>query len=234
MVPTSSFECGTLTDGYRMLHARVFQFLQQDMPPHLNGSILIAPAATTPFPLLYRHLFPNSFLCLADPSSEDLAFQHSLLGTNQVAYFPGGVDDLPSSLTDLCVVLNPYGLQHWRAEAPRYASAVLGHCRGRGGAQLFTLDWGVTTYPEDLAGLPGIANEIHFSQAALLTAYGPETGWRLMRERIVRFGLLHAVEEIAEKLHQDHEELFRNVVRQQGRTTVVIGSSVIYRQYEVL
>ena len=222
---------GTLAGGYRQLHAGVFQLLLQDVPAQLTGTAaLVSPASTTPFPFLLSRLTSHRPLYLADPSHEDLELQRSLVGDDQAIYLASGVAELPDSPTGLGIVLNPFGLQHWTVEAPLYASAV--RKRSRDDGRLFTLDWGITRYPEDLAGLPGIAEEVHFSEAALLSPYGPETGWRLLGEREIAFGLEHSVEDIAARLHGDHAELLRAAARHRQRSRIVIGASVIYRLYE--
>jgi len=234
-VPTTRHyvDYGTLAGGYRQLHAMVFQFLLQDIPPQLTGTAaLVSPAATTPFPFLLSRLTCHRPLYLADPSHQDLEMQRALVQDDQAFYLHGGVSELPDSLTDLGIVLNPFGLQHWHAEAPRFASAVRKHSRDDG--RLYTLDWGVTRYPDDFAGLPGIAEEIHFSRSALLCPYGPESGWRLLGEREIAFGLQHSVEEIATLLSGEHAELLRAAAQRRQSPIIVIGSSVLYRQYEPL
>jgi len=224
-------DCGTPVDGYRQPLALVCSHLLRDTPAGVAGTAaLVSPTAKTPFPLLVRRLASHHPLYLADPSREDLEWQRSQVGDDQVEYLVGGAAELPDSLQGLGLVLNPFGLQHWHIEAPLYAPAVRTHCRDD--AHLVTLDWGATSYPEALAGLPGIAEEVRFSEQALLPPYGVETGWRLVGELEVTFGLLHSVEDIAVRLHSEHGARLRDAASTLQILTVLVGSSVIYRRYE--
>lgn len=223
-------DCGTHVD-YRQPLATVFEHLLQDIPQSIGETAaLVSPAAKSPLPLLLSKLTSFHPLYLADPSHEDLLWQQAQVGDNQIVYLVGGAAELPDSLTGLGAVFNPFGLQHWAAEAPQYASAVRKHSRD--GAHLFTLDWGVTRYPEDIAGVPGIAEEVRFSEQTQLAAYGTETGWQLTRELEVVFGLQHTVEDIAVKLHGEHGTLLREATRHRESLEVTVGSSIIYRHYK--
>ena len=224
-------DCGTTLDGYRQPLALVCSHLLRDTQAGVAGSAaLVSPTARTPFPLLLRRLASYHPLYLADPSREDLEWQRAQVGDDQVEYLLGGAAELPDSLQGLGLVLNPFGLQHWPEEAPLYAQAVRAHCLGD--AHLVTLDWGPTSYPDALAGLPGIAEEVRFSAQAALPAYGVETGWRLLGELEVTFGLPHSVEDIAVRLHAEHAARLREVASTLPSPTVLVGSSVIYRRYE--
>jgi hypothetical protein len=194
------------------------------------GAALVFPASQWPFPrLLGRHTSLHP-LYLADPSHEALQWQQQQVGDDRAVYcLVAGIADLPDSLRDLGVVLNPFGLQHRMHEASLYAPALRERCRG--GAVLLTLDWGDIVYPEDLAALPGIAEEVRFSEQLRLEAFGPETGWVLTQEQEILYRVLHPVEEIAARLLADHAEQLRQATTLRGCAVVEIATSVIYRRY---
>jgi hypothetical protein len=223
-------ECGTHVD-YRQPLATVFERLLQDIPEGVGGrAALVSPTAKTLLPFLLRKLTTLCPLYLADPSHSDLEWQHAQVGSDQIVYLVGGTNELPDSLVGLGAVFNPFGLQHWSAEAPHYASAVRKHSRDD--AHLFTLDWGKTDYPEDIAGLPGIAEEVRFSQKAQLAPYGRQTGWRQVSELEVAFGLQHTIEDIAVLLSLEHAALLRAATHHWSDSTVIVRSSIIYRHYK--
>jgi hypothetical protein len=223
-------ECGTHVD-YRQPLALVFERLLQDIPRGAGGrAALVSPTAKTLLPLLLRKLTTLCPLYLADPLHSNLEWQRAQVGSDQIVYLVGSATELPDSLTGLGTVFNPFGLQHWPAEAPHYASIVRKHSRGD--AHLFTLDWGKTDYPEDIAGLPGIAEEVRFSQKAQLAPYGLETGWRQVSELEVAFGLQHTIEDIAVLLNPEHAVLLRAAAHHRPGSLVIVRSSIIYRHYE--
>lgn len=223
------FDCGTLSN-YRQLHTKVFHFMLQDLPDNIAGTAaLVAPTAVMPYPFLLHRFSSHRPLFLLDPDPADLEQQRSLVGDKQVIYQTGGVADFPDSLQDLGLVLNPFGLQHWRREIPLYASAA--RKRSRDDGRLITLDWGRTRYPDTLADLPGIVEEVRFSEQALLPAYDEQSGWRLELEREICFALPYGVKDIIAQMSSEHAETFQLFARELPDDAIIIGGSVIYRVY---
>ncbi len=192
---------------------------------------LVLPAAQWPFPrLLARHASFHP-LYLADPSDEALQWQRKQVGDNDSVVYccVASVADLPASLQHLSLVLNPFGLQHRLDVASSYAPALRERCRS--GAVLLTLDWGGIAYPQDLAALPGIVEEVDFAEQSRLAAFGPETGWKLVEEQEILYRVLHPVEEIAARLRTEHAEQLRQITSQREYAIVEIATSVVYRRY---
>lgn len=223
-------DCGTLVDGYGRPMAAAARSMLADIPARLCGTpALIVPTARTPFPRLLSRRTSHRPIWLADPSQEDLDWQRQDVD-DRAAFIAGGVDQLPACIQDVAFVLNPFGLQHTLAEAPQYASAVRRHTRND--ALLLTLDWGPTRYPQDLASLSGIAEEIQFSIQSQLAPYSVETGWRLIKEMDFLFEVRHTVEGIAALLNDDNAARLRDAVLRDR--VISVGSSVLYRLYEAV
>jgi hypothetical protein len=137
------------------------------------------------------------------------------------------VTELPDDVHGLGCVFNPFGLQEFPGRDGEYADAV--HRRVRDDAILQTLDWGLTSYPDDLTGLPGIADEIAFSARHQLAPFTPQQGWLLEKETVFEFHFEHTGEEIALILPPEAVGGFHRVVGSQQ--VVAVGSSVVYRFY---
>lgn len=230
-VPTTRrIECGLLADSYRTPLAVVSKTFLADILALPQGAVLVLPTAKTPFPLVLSRMTNCRPLYLADPVASDLEWQRERVGNDQTVYLESGATELPDSLQGLGVVLNPFGLQHWHSEAQQYAPTVRKHSRDD--ALLITLDWGRTRYPEDLADLPGIAEEVRFSEQSLLPPFGRETGWELVSQIEVAFDLQHTVSDIAVLLREEHAETLRKTVAHRESKAVAIGSSILYRRYK--
>jgi hypothetical protein len=225
-----TIQCGLVTDGYRMPMAVVSRFLLSDVPTHTAPvPTLVVPTARTPFPRVLGRRDGYQPLWLADPLDADLAWQRDQVGAAAI-YLTASPSTLPPELTDIELILNPFGLQHTIAEAPRYAGDV--RRVAAPDAVLVTLDWGPTRYPNDLAGLPGIADEVRFAHDSQLLAFGEETGWALQREREIVFEMPHTVDHVAALLNEVNAATLRAAAAPDR--VVEVGSSVIYRLYRAL
>jgi hypothetical protein len=195
------------------------------------GAALVFPAAQWPFPRLLARRTSFHPLYLADPSDEALQWQREQVGENDGVVYccVASVTSLPDSLQNLGFVLNPFGLQHRFEDASSYAPVLRERCRG--GAVLVTLDWGGISYPEDLAVLPGIVEEVRFAEQSCLAAFGPETGWKLGEAQEISYRMQYPLEMIAARLCTEHAEHLREITRGRESAIVEIATSVIYRCY---
>lgn len=223
-----ALECGTIEKNSPIPYALVFRCLQEDVPVELGETAaLVFPSSKEPLPLLLAKRTSHRPLYLADQEGSALEWQRQHLGVEGVEYHHvAGVATLPDTLQDLGIVINPFGLQHWPSEIPLYAPLM--HERCRRGAVLLTLDWGPIHYPDDIARLPGIAQEIRFNEQSLLLPYSPETGWQLWKARTIHYGEEYTIEDLF-ALYPDQAVRRQSMSVERGR--FVVRSSWIYRLY---
>ncbi len=225
-VERETVQCGVVEDGYGFPMAVAARYLLDDVSP---TSTLIVPTAKTPFPRLLSRRAGYQPLWLADPSAEDLAWQRAQVGDG-ATYIPASPATLVGQLSGIGLVLNPFGLQHTIAEAPAYGP-LMRRLVGPDGSMV-TLDWGPTRYPEDLAGLPGIADEVRFARSSQLEPFPEDTGWALLKEREIFFEMPHSVDHVAALLNAANAATLR-AATDPGRV-IEVGSPVIYRLYRAL
>lgn len=228
-VQTEVVDVGRQEAGYRHVLAVAAHAALSDVPPALRKSpALLGQVAATPFARVYDHRSRHEPLIAFDPRREHIDSQREMLGdSTRVRLLTCDVTELPADVGDLGCVFNPFGLQEFPGRDGEYADAV--RPRARNDAILQTLDWGLTSYPDELTELPGIADEIAFSEKHQLAPFTPEQGWRLERETVFRFHFEHTGEEIALILPPEAVDGFHRVV--DPEQVVAVGSSVVYRFY---
>jgi hypothetical protein len=208
--------------------AEIGQRMLADLPVHLaQAAALVLPAARMPFPWFLLTYTACSPLIVADPDEKNLTWQQDRLGQRAI-YVSARAQDLPPGIRGVGLALNPFGLQHDLAHAPFYASTIREHCQLQGA--LITLDWGENHYPDALAALPGIAEDIHYSRDRLLDPYTQETGWKLQQAWELPFTLPHTTQALVQKLTSEEAA----VVHSTFTGDILIGASVIYRRYQAI
>lgn len=228
-VQSTVVDVGRQEAGYRHVLAVAAQRVLSDVPPELREApALIGQVAATPFTRVWAHRSRHDPLVAFDPRPGHIAAQRQMLGAgSRVRLLACDVTELPADVTALGCVFNPFGLQEFPGRDGEYADAVRRRVRDDGVLQ--TLDWGLTSYPDELTGLPGIAEEIAFSVRHQLTPFSPSQGWRLEKETVFEFHFEHTGADIALILPAGAVDEFHRVV--DPEQVVVVGSSVVYRFY---
>src|SRR5581483_3069324 len=132
MITPAREETIILTSGYPQLMVEIGQRMLADLPAHLaKAAVLILPAAQMPFPWLFGWHTVHTPLIVADPDEKNLAWQRERLG-ERAMYILACVDNLPTEIRNLGLVLNPFGLQHDWANAPHYAPRIRERCQSEG------------------------------------------------------------------------------------------------------
>jgi hypothetical protein len=228
-VHTEVVDVGRQEAGYRHVLAVAAQAVLSDVPPALRESpALIGQVAATPFTRVYDRRSRHEPLIAFDPRREHIDSQREMLGAgSRVRLLTCDVTGLPADVAGLGCVVNPFGLQEFPGRDGEYADAV--RRRVRNDAILQTLDWGLTSYPDELTDLPGIADEIAFSARHQLAPFTAAQGWRLEKEVVFAFHFEHTGEEIAVILPPEAVDGFHRVV--DPEQVVAVGSSIVYRSY---
>jgi hypothetical protein len=229
MIDTRRTVIGRLDSGYGPVLAEALRDVLSSPLSALRRPALIGHTASVPVVHTLEKFTKWNSVFAFDPRPEHVAYQRSKIkDPDRVTVLECRVTDLPPEVRDLSVVVNPFGLQEFPGEDRTYARVV--RERAAADAVLLTLDWGPTRYPESIADLPGISDEVQFSKRSQLAPFGETEGWRLKDETSYDFFFVHTGEQVAAILPSAKAAVFREVVP--ADRIVEISSSVLLRRYE--
>lgn len=223
-------DCGIQDSQYRTAMAAASHRLLSDISriSSHSESALVVPAMKSPFPRLLSRRTSFHTIYVLDPEDENIRWQTLTIETKEKCTFVVGDESKSRNLEGIGFVLNPFGLQHYPEQSKYFGERVrkLTH----NAALLATLDWGLTTYPDDIKDFPGISNEIRHSELLQLPAFETRDGWEQVKETEFKFFVRHTVDEIAMLLTSDHGRQLREKFA--SDRNIEVGSSIIYRLYE--
>lgn len=222
-------EVGQLTGGYGKVLAHAVSDIIDEYGAHADLRVLVGHTAAIPtVHLLERHTSWTPIF-LFDDREDNLQYQRSKVqDPARVIDFQCRVQDLPPQVADLDLVINPFGLQEYPGEEHIYSAVTRQRCRT--GATLVTLDWGLTDYAEDYRDLPGIRDEIAFSESKAVPVF--TEGWDLQEERQYRFFITHTPDQIQAILPVAARPRFAELTTGQDR--VDVHSAVTMRTYRAV
>lgn len=229
-VPREIIDCGLQDSQYRIAIASVSHRLLLDMSPVSSKAetALIVPAMKSPFPRLLSRRTPFHSIYILDSENENIRWQITNIEAKEKCTFIVGDESKSLDLKDVSFILNPFGLQHYADQSRYFGERVRTFAHNT--ALLATLDWGVTTYPEDLKDFPGISNEIQHSERLQLPPFSKRDGWEHIKETVFTFFVQHTIDEISTLLTGDHKVQFQR--RFLPDRIIEVGSSIVYRLYE--
>jgi hypothetical protein len=227
-VLTRRTDTGIQTSGYGVVFAHVMRDLLKAAAAALERPALVGQVARVPIlQLLERHTAWGPIYAF-DPRSENVEFQRQKVSDHhRVQLLDVGVTELPPEVRGIQIVINPLGLQEFPGEHLLYAASVRERCTAD--AEMVTMDWGLTDYPEDIVDLPGVRDEIKFAEDRQLAPFGEDSGWQLTAEHEYDFFLRHTGAQVAAILPEAKVPAFRRVVPEDR--ILDIRSSILVRHY---
>lgn len=222
----SKQEVGQLTGGYGKVLASAARDILVRCAPSEPLKVLVGHTAAIPIVHILEKHTSWETIFIFDDRQDNIDYQLGKINSpERVRPFRCKVSDLPEEVSDLDLVINPFGLQEYPGEEQLYALETRSRCKDD--ATLVTLDWGLTNYEDRFVSIPGISDEIAFSEARATPIF--RDGWSLMDQVSYEFYISHTADQIEAIMPEHARSQFRGVVSE--GEIINVYSTAIARYY---